>query len=199
VNTLGNLGILARLLNSRTEIGVSQCDAALVAARGVDDLAGRYRAVRVDPVATTTTKGGGRGRRSPRSRRVPLWVKTFPLRTNCGRGVPRRVSYQDRRSEKPVLGRFGCPGRVQVGVERFRGAASLCDHPSDRVREPLRSLKSSNRSFRRGLIHELTRRTGTTMLETWPASYAVGDKNRTPVRTHHTRRMLWLVRATPSR
>ena len=35
---------------------------------------------------------------------------------------------------------------------------SLCDQPSDRVREPLRSLKSLNRSFSRGLTHELTRR-----------------------------------------
>jgi hypothetical protein len=32
VNTLGNLGILARLLNSRTKIGVSQRDAMFVAA-----------------------------------------------------------------------------------------------------------------------------------------------------------------------
>jgi len=32
VNTLGNLGVLARLLNSRTEIGVPQRDAVPIAA-----------------------------------------------------------------------------------------------------------------------------------------------------------------------
>ena len=32
VNTLGNLGVLARLLDSGTEIGVSQCNAVFVAA-----------------------------------------------------------------------------------------------------------------------------------------------------------------------
>ena len=40
VNTLGNLGVLARLLNTRTEIGVSERDAVPVAARGIDNLAG---------------------------------------------------------------------------------------------------------------------------------------------------------------
>jgi len=59
VNTLGNLGVLARLLNSWTKIGVLQRDAALVAARGIDNLSGRDGTVGVDPVATTTTKGGG--------------------------------------------------------------------------------------------------------------------------------------------
>ena len=33
--------------------------------------------------------------RSLRSRRVALLVRTFPLRANCGRGVPRREFYQD--------------------------------------------------------------------------------------------------------
>ena len=60
VYALGNLGVLARLLNSRTEIGVPQRDAAVVAARGIDNLGGRDRAVRVCPVSTTTTVGGGR-------------------------------------------------------------------------------------------------------------------------------------------
>ena len=59
VNTLGNLRLLARLLNSRTEIGVSQRGAAAVAARGIDNLGGRDKAVRVCPVAPTTTVGGG--------------------------------------------------------------------------------------------------------------------------------------------
>jgi len=32
VNTLGNLWVLARLLNSLAEVGVSECDAVFVAA-----------------------------------------------------------------------------------------------------------------------------------------------------------------------
>jgi hypothetical protein len=59
-NTLGNLGVLARLLNSRTKIGVSQRDAALVAARGIDNLVGRNGTVDVSPVAPPPTEGGGR-------------------------------------------------------------------------------------------------------------------------------------------
>ncbi len=38
---------------------------------------------------------------------------------------------------------------VGWGVSQVKN--SLCDHTSDRARESLRSLKSSNRSFRRGL------------------------------------------------
>jgi hypothetical protein len=49
-----------------------------------------------------------------------------------------------------------CGVRVGSGVSEVQG--SLCDYPSDRVREPLRSLKCSNRSFHWGLTHELTRR-----------------------------------------
>ncbi len=60
VNAVGDLAVLARLLDSRTEVSVSQRDTALVAARGIDNLPGRHGSVRVDPVATTTTKRGGR-------------------------------------------------------------------------------------------------------------------------------------------
>jgi hypothetical protein len=60
VNAVGDLAVFARLLDAGTEVSVSQRDAALVAARGIDDLIGRNGAVRVDPVATTTTVGGGR-------------------------------------------------------------------------------------------------------------------------------------------
>jgi hypothetical protein len=45
----------------------------------------------------------------------------------------------------------------RLGVSQVKN--SFCDQPSDSVWEPLRSLKSSNGSFRRGLTHELTRRT----------------------------------------
>jgi hypothetical protein len=38
VNTLGNLGVLARLLDSGAEIGVSQSDAMFIASRRIDDL-----------------------------------------------------------------------------------------------------------------------------------------------------------------
>jgi hypothetical protein len=58
-NTLGNLGIFARLLNSPTEIRVSQHDAALVAARGIDNLPGRDRTVSLNPVAPPPTVSGG--------------------------------------------------------------------------------------------------------------------------------------------
>ncbi|MGB8782131.1 MAG: hypothetical protein WCD02_03365 [Terriglobales bacterium] len=60
VDAVGNLAVLARLLDSRTEIGVSQRDAVSIAAGGIDDLPGRDLTVGVDPVAPTTTEGGGR-------------------------------------------------------------------------------------------------------------------------------------------
>jgi hypothetical protein len=58
-NTLGDFWIFARLLNSGTEIGVSQRDAVPVAARGIDNLAGRDGAVGVNPVAPPPTVGSG--------------------------------------------------------------------------------------------------------------------------------------------
>src|SRR5208282_2408732 len=60
VDAVGDLRVLARLLNSRTEIGVSECNAVFVAARCIDNLPSRDSTVRVDPVATTTTERGGR-------------------------------------------------------------------------------------------------------------------------------------------
>ncbi len=55
VDTVGNLAVLARLLDSWTEVGVSQRDAALVAARRIDNLPGRNGTVRVDPAAPPPT------------------------------------------------------------------------------------------------------------------------------------------------
>jgi hypothetical protein len=60
VNTLGNLGVLARLFNSRTKIRVSQRDAVSVAAGGIDNLVGRDGTVGVNPVAP-----GRRGEDAP--------------------------------------------------------------------------------------------------------------------------------------
>jgi hypothetical protein len=60
VHTRGNLGVLARLLNARTEIRVSQRDAVFVAARSIDNLGGRDGTVGVNPVAPPPTEGGGR-------------------------------------------------------------------------------------------------------------------------------------------
>jgi len=57
----------------------------------------------------------------------------------------RQTGYENRFYGDLAVGR----GLGRLG--RFRGAGSLCDHTSDRARESLRSLKSSNRSFRRGL------------------------------------------------
>jgi hypothetical protein len=60
VNAVRDLAVLARLLDAWTEIRVLQRYAALVAARGIDNLTVRYRTVRVDPVAPPPTVGGGR-------------------------------------------------------------------------------------------------------------------------------------------
>jgi hypothetical protein len=49
---------------------------------------------------------------------------------------------------KAILRRFGCATGFGVGWSVSEVKNSLCDHTSDRVREPLRSFKSSNRSFR---------------------------------------------------
>jgi hypothetical protein len=60
VNMLGNLWVLARLLNSLTEIGVSERDAVFVAAGGIDNLAGRDGTPSLNPVALPPSIGGGR-------------------------------------------------------------------------------------------------------------------------------------------
>jgi hypothetical protein len=59
VNAVRNLAVLAWLLNSWTEIGVSERDATSVAARGIDDLTGRDRTASIDPVAPPPTEGCG--------------------------------------------------------------------------------------------------------------------------------------------
>jgi hypothetical protein len=59
VNAVRDLAVPARLLNPWTEAGVSQRDAALVAARGIDNLPGRDGTVGVNPVAPSPTVGGG--------------------------------------------------------------------------------------------------------------------------------------------
>lgn len=56
MNTVSDLAVLARLLNSRTEISVLDCDAVSIAAGRIDDLIGRDGTVRVDPVAPTPTE-----------------------------------------------------------------------------------------------------------------------------------------------
>ena len=60
VNAGRDLAVLARLLDAWTDVGVPQCDAVFVAARGIDNLTGRDGTVRVDPVAPPPTVGGGR-------------------------------------------------------------------------------------------------------------------------------------------
>lgn len=59
VNAVGDLAVLARLLDSRTEVSVSQRDTALVAARGIDNLAGRDGTVGINPVAPPPTVSSG--------------------------------------------------------------------------------------------------------------------------------------------
>jgi len=60
VNAVGDLAVFARLLDSRTEVGVSQRDAGSISARGIDNLPGRHRTVSVDPVALSPTVCSGR-------------------------------------------------------------------------------------------------------------------------------------------
>jgi hypothetical protein len=60
VNAIRDLSIRARLLDAGTKVSVRQSDAVPVAARGIDNLPGRHGTVRVDPVAPSPTKGGGR-------------------------------------------------------------------------------------------------------------------------------------------
>jgi len=60
MNAVSDLAVLARLLDSGTETGVSQRDAVFVAARGIDNLGGRNGTVGVSPVAPPPTVGGGR-------------------------------------------------------------------------------------------------------------------------------------------
>ena len=55
VNPVGNLAVLARLLDAWTEIGVLQRDAVSVAARGIDNLTGRDGTASVSPVAPSPT------------------------------------------------------------------------------------------------------------------------------------------------
>ncbi len=59
VNAIRNLAVRTRLLDAWTEIRMLQSDAALIAARRIDHLTGRNGAVGVDPVAPTTSVGGG--------------------------------------------------------------------------------------------------------------------------------------------
>jgi hypothetical protein len=60
VDAVGDLAILARLLNSQTGLSVLQGDAVLVAARRIDDLTFGHGTVSVDPVASPPTEGSGR-------------------------------------------------------------------------------------------------------------------------------------------
>ena len=60
VNAVGDPTVRARLLDARTEVGMSQSDAALVAARGIDHLPVRNGTVGVDPVAPPSSVSGGR-------------------------------------------------------------------------------------------------------------------------------------------
>jgi hypothetical protein len=60
VDAICNLAVCARLLDAGTKVSVLQGDAAIVATRRINDLTGRDGTVRVDPVATPPTVGGGR-------------------------------------------------------------------------------------------------------------------------------------------
>ena len=59
MNPLGYLAVLARRLNPGAKAAMSQGNAVLVAARGINNLARRDRTVSVDPIASPPTVGGG--------------------------------------------------------------------------------------------------------------------------------------------
>ena len=59
VNAIRNLAVCARLLDSWSEVRVSQRDAAVVAARGIHNLTRWNGTVGFDPVALPPTVGGG--------------------------------------------------------------------------------------------------------------------------------------------
>jgi len=59
VNAVGDLAVLARLLDARTEEGVSQRDAVFIAAGGIHNLTRWNGTASVDPVAPPPTVGGG--------------------------------------------------------------------------------------------------------------------------------------------
>jgi len=58
MNALGDLAVLARRFDPWTKVAMSQGDAVLVAARGIDNLPRRDGTVGVDPVAPPPTVGG---------------------------------------------------------------------------------------------------------------------------------------------
>jgi hypothetical protein len=134
VNTLGNLGVLARLLNSRTKIGVSERDAVFVSTRGINDLAGRDGTVGVNPVPPSPTVGGGsigdlfaitvsRCRRELSHREPRAGVTS--LAGNC-------INVGARKADPRT---FWLPGVVEVGWGVSEVKHSLCDQPSDSVWE----------------------------------------------------------------
>ena len=59
MNALGDLAVLARRLDPWTKVAMSQGDAVLVAARGIDNLPSGDGTIGVDPVAPPPTVGGG--------------------------------------------------------------------------------------------------------------------------------------------
>jgi hypothetical protein len=141
VNTIGKLRVLAGLLNSWTEVGVFQRDAVPIAARGIDNLAGRNGTVGVNPVAPPPTVGGGQV--------GDLLAVSVSL---CGREVCHfepRASVDSLAGDCINMGALKKPlwgdSSAQTGSGRlgcFRGAGSLCDHSTNRIsaHEPSRHV-----------------------------------------------------------
>ena len=131
VNTLGNLGVLARLLDAWAKIRVSQSDAVSIAARGIDNLTSRDGTVGVNPVAAADRRRWT-GWRSPRSRPFALSVRTLPLRIRCWT-TPAKLGLE---SASPGLyqldaleSRFGAirlPGGGSRSPQAFQTHSSLC-------------------------------------------------------------------------
>ena len=85
MNALGDLAVLARRLDPWTKVAMSQGDAVLVAARGINNLPRRDGTVGVDPVTTPATVGGGQVGGSPRSRLLASLVRILASGTQLGR------------------------------------------------------------------------------------------------------------------
>ena len=130
VNTLGNLGVLAGLLNSRTKIRVLERDAMSVATGGIDNLSSRDETVGVNPVAPSPTVGRGQV--------ADLLAVAFSL---CGRefwhsepraGVDSPAGIVSRAKASLTIGAVRLPEEVQVGscVSRVRvdDRDRVCQH-----------------------------------------------------------------------
>jgi hypothetical protein len=125
VNALGNLGVRARLLNSRTEIGVSQRDASACCRMRHRQLAGQGRNRGRLASCAAADHRRWTGWRFLRNHRFSLLVKILPLVIEGGRGFRRRGLYQAAKASLLILGERAKPhGAVTAVPLAFLGGAA---------------------------------------------------------------------------